>query len=44
MRAFVDLLKSTSEMFRVGVTAYCLMSNHYPLLLHTPEGNLEGIG
>ena len=25
---FVDLLKATSEMFHMGVAAYCLMSNH----------------
>ncbi len=37
---FVGVLKSTSEMFRVGVTAYCLMPNHFHLLLHTPEANL----
>jgi putative transposase len=24
----------------MDVTAYCLMSNHYHLLVHTPEGNL----
>ena len=40
-KAFTDLLKSTSEMFRVNVAAYCLMSNHYHLLLQSPEGNLS---
>jgi REP element-mobilizing transposase RayT len=39
-KAFTDLLKSTSEMFRVNVAAYCLMSNHYHLLLQSSEGNL----
>lgn len=39
-KAFAGLLKSTSEMFRLGVAAYCLMPNHYHLLLQTPEGNL----
>jgi REP element-mobilizing transposase RayT len=39
-KAFIDLLKSTSEMFRVGIAAYCLMSNHYHILLQTPEANL----
>ncbi len=39
-KAFIDLLKSTSEMFRVNVAAYCLMSNHYHLLLQSSEGNL----
>jgi REP element-mobilizing transposase RayT len=32
-KAFTDLLKSTSEMFRVGIAAYCLMPNHYHLLI-----------
>jgi len=39
-KAFLGLLKSTSEMFRVGVAAYCLMPNHYHLLLQSSEGNL----
>jgi REP element-mobilizing transposase RayT len=39
-QTFAGLLKSTSEMFRAGVAAYCLMPNHYHLLIHTPEGNL----
>lgn len=38
-QAFLDLLASTSRMFRVGIAAYCLMPNHYHLLIHTPEGN-----
>jgi len=28
---FVDLMKATSEMFHMGVAAYCLMPNHYHL-------------
>jgi REP element-mobilizing transposase RayT len=40
-RAFIDLLKSTSEMFRLDIAACCLMSNHYHLLLKTPEANLS---
>ena len=39
-KAFTGLLKSTSEMFRLGVAAYCLMPNHFHLLLQTPEANL----
>lgn len=38
---FLNLLESASELFRVGVAAYCLMPNHYHLLIHTPEGNLS---
>ena len=28
-------------MSRVETHAYCLMGNHYHLLIHTPEGNLQ---
>jgi putative transposase len=39
-RQFVDLLKQTGEQFRLQVAAYCLMPNHFHLLVRTPEGNL----
>ena len=39
-QAFVKLLRDASEMFRVRVAAFCLMPNHYHLLLQTPEANL----
>jgi len=38
---FVDLLRESSELWRVHVAAYCLMANHYHLLVQTPEGNLS---
>ncbi len=38
---FIDLLIETSEIFNVKVAAYCLMTNHYHLLLHTPDGNIS---
>lgn len=38
---FLDLLGEVSRMFRVETHAYCLMDNHYHLLVHTPEGNLQ---
>lgn len=28
-------------MWRVNIAAYCLMTNHYHLLLQTPEGNIS---
>ena len=37
----MDLLSEIHRMFRVETHGYCLMDNHYHLLLHTPEGNLQ---
>ncbi|MCH8096553.1 MAG: transposase [Proteobacteria bacterium] len=38
--AFLALLGEVSEIFAVEVHVFCLMGNHYHLLLHTPRGNL----
>ena len=38
---FLAVLKETVEMLNLKVSAYCLMSNHYHLLLHTPDGNIS---
>ncbi len=38
---FITVLKETAELFNLKVSAYCLMSNHYHLLIHTPDGNLS---
>jgi len=40
-RSFVDLLEELSEVFNVNIAAYCLMSNHYHLLVQTPDTNLS---
>lgn len=40
---FLTVLQESSEMFNVRVSAYCLMSNHYHLLLQTPSGNLSRV-
>jgi REP element-mobilizing transposase RayT len=37
---FLELLREIHETFKVEVHAYCLMDNHYHLLLETPLGNL----
>ena len=37
---FTELLGELSLRFGVEVHAYCLLDDHYHLLLHTPEGNL----
>jgi len=40
---FLDLLADASRRFAVEVHAYCLMGNHYHLLLRTPEPNLPDV-
>ncbi len=39
--AFIDLVKESSTMWQFRVSAYCLMSNHYHILLQTPQANLS---
>jgi len=39
--AFIALLQDASEMFNIRVSAFCLMSNHYHILVQTPGGNLS---
>lgn len=38
---FIDLLKESCELWNVRISAYCLMPNHYHLLIQTPDGNLS---
>ncbi|MCJ7774308.1 MAG: transposase [Desulfobacterales bacterium] len=38
---FVDLLTETVEMWNIRVSAYCLLPNHYHLLIQTPDANLS---
>lgn len=40
---FLEYLASATERYGAVVHAYCLMSNHFHLLLETPEGNLSQI-
>lgn len=37
---FQAVMAAMSERFRVEVHAWCLMDNHYHLMVRTPEGNL----
>lgn len=39
--AFLDCLCSVVKRFNWILHAYCLMSNHYHLLIETPEKNLS---
>ncbi|MCD6585306.1 MAG: transposase [Desulfobacteraceae bacterium] len=40
-KMFTDLLHETSEMWNVRIAAYCLMPNHYHMLLQTPNANIS---
>jgi REP element-mobilizing transposase RayT len=40
---FLEYLESATKRYGAGIHAYCLMSNHYHLLLETPAGNLAQI-
>jgi putative transposase len=38
---FVELLKESSEIWNVRIAAYCLMSDHYHMLIQTRDANLS---
>lgn len=40
---FLDYLESASTRYAAVIHCYCLMNNHYHLLLETPKGNLAQI-
>lgn len=40
---FLSYLEAASKRYAAVIHAYCLMSNHYHLLLETPQGNLSQI-
>ena len=39
--SFLGLLSDISRLWKVEIHAYCLMDNHYHLLLQTPKGGLS---
>jgi putative transposase len=39
--AFLKLLIESTEIWSVRIAGYCLMPNHYHLLVHTPDANLS---
>ena len=39
--AFTELLREASQMWGIKIAAYCMMQNHYHLLVQTPEANLS---
>lgn len=40
---FIDLLRDSCRLFNIKVYAYCLMNNHYHILLATPDANLPSV-
>lgn len=40
-QTFIELLIEASELWTVNISAYCMMPNHYHLLINTPKGNLS---
>lgn len=38
---FVALLREAADLWDVRLSAYCMMGNHYHLLVQTPQGNLS---
>lgn len=38
---FIKVLQEASAGWNLQISAYCLMSNHYHLLVHTPDGNVS---
>jgi len=39
-RLFLNTLAEAHQRFAIQIQSYCLMSNHYHLMIKTPEGNL----
>ena len=42
-KRFLDYIELANEKFGAIIHCYCMMSNHYHLLLETPHGNLSSI-
>ena len=40
---FLSLLEAVTQRFNADIHAYCLMGNHYHLMIRTPDGNLQRI-
>jgi len=38
---FLDLLAEIHDRYQAEIHAYCLMNNHYHLLIRTPQGNIS---
>ena len=40
-QAFINVLQEAADLWNLRIAAFCLMSNHYHILLQTPDGNLS---
>ena len=40
---FLEYIETATEWYQAVIHAYCLMGNHYHLLIETPSGNLPQI-
>lgn len=40
-KMFIELLQEVHFLYGIEIHAYCLMNNHYHILLNTPHGNLS---
>ena len=40
-KRFLSLLEAASKRFNLAIHAYCLMDNHYHLVVETPDANLS---
>jgi len=38
---FYGILHDAVELFSFRISAYCLMTNHYPILVQTPDANVS---
>jgi REP element-mobilizing transposase RayT len=40
-QSFIKVLQEAAELWNLKIAAYCLMSNHYHILVQTPDANLS---
>ncbi len=40
---FLELLKQSKALWYINIAAYCLMTNHYHLLIQTPDENISRV-
>ena len=38
---FIELMKEATELWDIRIGAYCLMANHYHMVINTPRGNIS---